>query len=100
MTDEKEYDNASIMQATASGSNPNYNDGSGKTFTIRARELRRALTDAEHRVHEILEEIREEEHKRNEAARLVGRLQEKLDWLNQEHAARTAHVRALEALLP
>ncbi len=100
MNDEKGYDNAPFMQDTANGLNPDYNDGSGNTFTIRARELRRALTDAEQRVHDILEEIREEEHKRNEAARLVGRLQEKLDRLNHERDARMRHVRALEALLP
>ncbi len=100
MSDEKGYDNAPVTQAMVAGQDQDYNDGGGKSFTIRARELRRALTDAEHRVHEIMEEIHEQEHKRDNAARLCGALQEKLDWLNQERAARTAHVRALEALLP
>jgi hypothetical protein len=100
LSDEKGYDNAPVTQAMVAGQDQDYNDGGGKSFTIRARELRRALTDAEHRVHEIMEEIHEQEHKRDNAARLCGALQEKLDWLNQERAARTAHVRALEALLP
>jgi hypothetical protein len=99
VTDKKSDDTGSInCVMEARGTNSAYNDGGGKTFTIRARELRRALTDAEQRVHEIMAEIREQEQKRDNAARLAGALQEKLDQLNQEREARTAHVRALEAL--
>jgi len=100
MKSENQNDAAVAMKATADGCDRQYNDGSGTRFEIRARELRQALLDAEHRVHEIMSKIRDQEQKRDDAVRFVGVLQQNLDSLRGECANRTAHVRALEALLP
>ena len=100
MKSENQNDAPVAMQATADGCNRQYNEGSCKVFKIHARELRQARLDAEHRVHEIMSKIRDQEQKRDDAVRLVGVLQQNLDSLRGECANRTAHVRALEALLP
>ena len=100
MKNEDQNDAPVAMEATADGCNRQYNEGSCKVFKIHARELRQALLGAEHRVHEIMNEIRDQEQKRDNAIRLAGSLQQNLDSLRGECANRTAHVRALEALLP
>jgi len=100
MKSENQDDAPDAAQAAASVCNRQYNDGSGTRVEISVRELRQALLDAEHRVHDVMSKIRDQEQKRDDAVRLVGVLQQNLDSLRGECANRTAHVRALEALLP
>jgi len=92
-------DDTPVATAQAMGLSPDYKENKSKRVEISVRELRQAILLAESAANEALSKIRDLESRRDHFAREVGGVQRMLDDMMRLHAERTAHVRALEALL-
>ena len=101
MTKHEGLDDAPVCEkAVASGPNPHYENGADRGVTISRATIRAALRVAEKAADAVMQQLRETEQERDQLARRIGGLQNRIDGLKSARDYHTRLVRDLQEAEP